>query len=246
MSGAVSFFEIGVADPIKARTFYGSMFGWTFEDGPSGRGAVIEGCGVPAGIHGDDPAASPYVFLGVDDLDVALARVRELGGAADEPGSDDDAATLERFGRFAWCTDDQGSRFGLHQPPPTTDVADLVALLDDWFQAIAANDAERIGAVMADGWTLVSDQGSTTAQRFLALVRSGELTHSAMSRVGEPDVQIYGDCAVVTVRVINTAHFAGQRFDADEWTTDTFVRRAGRWRCVLSHITAVRAADDPP
>jgi hypothetical protein len=43
---------------------------------------------------------------------------------------------------------------------------------------------------------------------------------------------------VVTARVTNTAYYKGKRFDADEWTTDVYVLREGRWLCVLSHITA--------
>ncbi|MFD8224345.1 hypothetical protein ACFV16_09270 [Streptomyces massasporeus] len=35
----------------------------------------------------------------------------------------------------------------------------------------------------------------------------------------------------------NTAHYKGERYDADEWTTDVFVRRQERRLCVLSHIT---------
>lgn len=66
---------------------------------------------------------------------------------------------------------------------------------------------------------------------------SGELTHSAMDRAGEARVRVYGDTAVFTARVTNTAHYGGRQFDADEWTTDVFVKRDGRWVCVLSHIT---------
>jgi hypothetical protein len=59
-----------------------------------------------------------------------------------------------------------------------------------------------------------------------------------MDAISEPRVRTYGETAVVTVRATNTAHFRGERFDADEWTTDVFVRRDGRWLCALSHITA--------
>lgn len=52
-----------------------------------------------------------------------------------------------------------------------------------------------------------------------------------------PRGRVYGDTALVTGRVTNTAHFRGERYDADEWTTDVFVKRDGRWLCVLSHIT---------
>lgn len=238
MGGEVSFFEVGVDDPDRACAFYGSLFGWTFEPGPSGRGAVIKGSTVPAGIHGDDRGAGHYLFLRVDDLDVALARVRELGGTVDVHESDESAESVARFGRFALCADDQGSRFGLHQAPGGGR-AELAMIMDAWFAAIVANDAERIGAFMAEEWTIVSASGPASRERFLSLVASGELTHSAMDRVGEADVQMHGGTAVVTVRVTNTAHYGGRRFDADEWTTDVFVRRDGRWLCVLSHITTV-------
>ena len=42
---------------------------------------------------------------------------------------------------------------------------------------------------------------------------------------------------MLSARIINTAHFGEQQFDADEWTTDVFVKRDGKWLCVLSHIT---------
>jgi predicted enzyme related to lactoylglutathione lyase len=117
MAGEVSFISIGVGDVPRGTSFYGALLGWTFEDTEGG--AVISGAGVGAGVHGGDPGASPYVFFRVDDLDAALARVVELGGrrepAGDEHGGDEEEAA--RFGRFALCRDDQGSAFGLHQPP---------------------------------------------------------------------------------------------------------------------------------
>lgn len=84
---------------------------------------------------------------------------------------------------------------------------------------------------------MVDASGITPGEQFLALVESGELTHSTMDPVGPFRVRVYGDTAVVTGRVVNTAHHRGQQFDADEWTTDVFVRRGGRWSCVLSHVS---------
>lgn len=114
---------------------------------------------------------------------------------------------------------------------------ELIATSDAWARAIVSNDAEQIGGFMADDWVIVSDRGVTAKEEFLALVRSGQLTHTAMDRVTEPRIRVYGDTAVLTSRVTNTAHHAGAQFDADEWTTDVFTRRDGRWVCVLSHIT---------
>ncbi|MFD9846376.1 nuclear transport factor 2 family protein [Streptomyces parvus] len=117
------------------------------------------------------------------------------------------------------------------------DHARLTAIVDDWAAAIVANDAARIADFMADEWVIVSESGITEREAFLDHVRSGDLTHSAMEAVTPPRVRVHGETALVTARITNTAHYGGQRFDADEWTTDVFVRRDGHWRCVLSHIT---------
>ena len=73
--------------------------------------------GVPAGVHGGDEGAAPYVFFRVDDLEAAVAAVERLGGSVDTiPGAEDEASVAV-FGEFRMCHDDQGSPFGLHRPP---------------------------------------------------------------------------------------------------------------------------------
>ena len=78
---------------------------------------MVETSNVPGGIHGGDTGASPYLFFRVDDIDAALARVRELCGVVVHHDSSHDPVSIARFGQFALCKDDQGSSFGLHQPP---------------------------------------------------------------------------------------------------------------------------------
>lgn len=114
----------------------------------------------------------------------------------------------------------------------------LAAVARDWAAAMVCDDAARIAQFMADDWVIVSESGISSRERFLSLIESGALTHSAFQLVGEPRIRVLGDSAVVTARVTNTAYYKGERFDADEWTTDVYVLREGRWLCVLSHITA--------
>jgi uncharacterized protein len=115
MAGEVSFFELGVKDPAAAREFYGELFGWRLQAGPSGEehGFQIETPNIPGGVHGGDEGSGPYLFFRVDDIEAAAERVRELGGEAEfnehsGPGPS---------GTFVFCSDNQGSSFGLHQPP---------------------------------------------------------------------------------------------------------------------------------
>lgn len=116
--------------------------------------------------------------------------------------------------------------------------AELLAVAAAWAQAIVANDTARIAAYVTEDWVLVSGAGVSPGREFLALVESGELTHSAMTAVGDTRVRVWGDTAVLTARITNTAHYRGRRFDADEWTTDVFVRSDGRWRCAVTHYSS--------
>lgn len=113
---------------------------------------------------------------------------------------------------------------------------------DAWSQAIVSNDAESIGSFMADEWVIVGESGITNRGKFLALVASGELTHEAMEGHVRR-VRTYGDVAVVNVRGTNNGHWKGQPFTSDEWITDVFAKRDGRWQCVLTHLTS--AVDRP-
>ncbi len=117
MTGEPSFFELGVADADRARAFYTALFGWRMDPGPSGKGFVIETGDIPGGLHPGDPEASPYLFFRVDDVEAAATRVRELGGSVEDMDVEGDADSVARYGRFRICRDDQGSSFGLHQPP---------------------------------------------------------------------------------------------------------------------------------
>ena len=67
---------------------------------------------IQAGLHGNDPNPQFLIFFSVPDLDIAIARVRELGGEINESGNDEPG-----FGRFCSCRDPQGVLFGLHQSP---------------------------------------------------------------------------------------------------------------------------------
>jgi predicted enzyme related to lactoylglutathione lyase len=118
MSGEPGFFELGVEDAERGRAFYEALFGWRFERGPSGQGYAIATSSIAGGIHGGDRGATPYLFFRVDNIEAAIERVRELGGAVEDVDVEGDDESTARFGRFKLCRDDQGSPFGLHQPPP--------------------------------------------------------------------------------------------------------------------------------
>jgi uncharacterized protein (TIGR02246 family) len=126
--------------------------------------------------------------------------------------------------------------------PGGGDGDELAAVEAAWATALLSNDADGIARFMTEDWVVVSDSGITSRERFLAVIRSGLLTHSAMRPADEGRIRVYGDTAVCTFRVGSTAQFGGRSRDADEWVTDVFVRRDGEWRCALTHLTAADPA----
>jgi len=124
-------------------------------------------------------------------------------------------------------------------------VAELAPVLQGWAEAIVANDAERIGAFAAPGWVLVGADGYVTVRdRFLAVVTSGELTHSHMT-FDVVEARIDGDTATTFSRSSNAGTWQGTSFTADEWVTDTFVRRDGRWLGLMTTVVPAAPAGDP-
>ncbi len=114
---------------------------------------------------------------------------------------------------------------------------ELVRAEEEWGRAMVRNDAEAIGRFMADDWTIIGPDGSMNDKaRFLALVKSGALTHDVMDG-DEVKVRVYGDAAVVTARGISGGKYQGQPFRVVERVSDVWVRRNGQWRCVSTHLS---------
>ena len=110
----------------------------------------------------------------------------------------------------------------------------------EWGKAIVSNDAEAIGHFMSDDWLMISENGVCDKEKFLAFVASGDLTHSAMDTAEIARIKIYGDMAVTASRVTNTADYRDEAFEANEWTSDVFIKTDAGWKCSLTHITAVK------
>lgn len=121
--------------------------------------------------------------------------------------------------------------------------AELIATARDWDRAMIENDPRAIGAYMTDDWTIVGSDGSVGDKTtFLALVASGALTHDVMES-HDLDVRVYGDAAVVLARGVSGGQYRGQPFREVERSSCVFIRREGRWQCVLTHLSRLAAPD---
>ena len=60
---------------------------------------------------------------------------------------------------------------------------ELLAVVRAWDRAMVQNDPEAIGRFMADDWTIIGSDGTSSDKAaFLGLIRSGMLSHEVMRR----------------------------------------------------------------
>src|SRR6058998_4138664 len=118
-------------------------------------------------------------------------------------------------------------------------IEQLLQLEKDFQDAIVANNAEAIERFVTEDWIIVNADGRIVEKdRFLAVVKSGTLTHDTM-KLDEPRVRVYGETAVVTGCATSAGKFMRAEFKTLERATDFFVRINGQWRCVLTQLTRV-------
>lgn len=107
---------------------------------------------------------------------------------------------------------------------------------------MVTNDAAAIGRFMADDWIIVGPDGRVDGrERLLSLIASGELTHDTMTSE-DLVIRVLGDCAIVVARGVSAGHYRGNRFREHERSSNLFVRREGRWICVLTHLSTLAAS----
>ena len=113
MPGQMVHLEIPAGDPAKAQEFYGSLFGWQFQEFPGAPGGYYmtqfsETTG--GAIYGADGAKrGTRTYFDVADINAENGRVAELGGEAGE------ATPVPGMGWFSICKDPEGNEFGLWQ-----------------------------------------------------------------------------------------------------------------------------------
>ena len=114
---------------------------------------------------------------------------------------------------------------------------ELLKLEKAFAEAIVKNDLEGIGRLVTDDWIIIDPNGEIVDRaRFFEVIKSGALTHDTMESE-DFRVRVYGDSAVITGLTRTKGKFMGQEFSTQERATDVFVKRDGRWQCVLTHLT---------
>ena len=117
MAGEIVHIEIPADDTGKSREFWSSLFALEFQSypgSPSEYHMTRLGERQGAAITNMEPGKlGMRAYFDVDDIKAGAARVKELGGEADEP------MPVPSMGWFATCKDPHGNEFGLWQTDPS-------------------------------------------------------------------------------------------------------------------------------
>ena len=115
--------------------------------------------------------------------------------------------------------------------------AEIVKVVKAFERAMITNDANEIGSFLADDWIVVGPDGATIDKaHFVSLIQSGKLSHEAMDSE-DLRVRVYGTTAIVTALTSSKARYMNREFSTLERATDVFIKRNGKWQCVITHIT---------
>lgn len=121
-------FEIHADDVQRARTFYETALGWTFQDWSDYTGVPYLGATTGEGQDGingaimlrQGPAAGPetpvkgaVLTVGADDYDAVERKILDAGGQVALP-----KAALPGMAWQGYYLDTEGNVFGVHQPDP--------------------------------------------------------------------------------------------------------------------------------
>ena len=117
--------------------------------------------------------------------------------------------------------------------------AEVVKVAKKFEQAIIKNDPDEIGSFLADDWIVIGPDGAIIDKaRFLSVIKSGELSHEAMDSE-DTRVRVYGTTAILTALTSSKARYMNTELSTRERATDVYVKRDGKWRCVITQLTTV-------
>jgi predicted enzyme related to lactoylglutathione lyase len=111
MAGEVVHVEFPSADADRAQRFWNGLFGWSFESAAEMdyRMAQASGSQGVAVYPSEVRVGQPAFYFATDDILSSIARVRELGGEAE------DRSPVPGHGWFSACKDSEGNPFHLWQ-----------------------------------------------------------------------------------------------------------------------------------
>ena len=103
--------EFPAQDLERGKKFWEGVGGWKIEDTgmPGMQYLKWQEGDQGGGVYSMEGMSGTTLYLGTDDMDADIAKVRELGGEAE------DKQPIPNIGWFARCKDSEGNDFSLYQ-----------------------------------------------------------------------------------------------------------------------------------
>jgi uncharacterized protein len=103
--------EFPAQDTERGKKFWEGVGGWTLSDSqmPGITYLMAQEGDQGFAVFSMEGASGTTIYLGTDDIDAGLAKVKELGGQAE------DKQPIPSIGWFARCKDSEGNEFSLYQ-----------------------------------------------------------------------------------------------------------------------------------
>jgi uncharacterized protein len=103
--------EFPAQDAERGKRFWEGVGGWTLNDAgmPGMQYLMFQDGDFGGAVYSMEGQSGTTIYLGTEDIDGDLAKVRELGGEAE------DKQPIPQIGWFARCKDSEGNEFSLFQ-----------------------------------------------------------------------------------------------------------------------------------
>jgi ketosteroid isomerase-like protein len=125
---------------------------------------------------------------------------------------------------------------------PEADKADVRKFMDDHGAALVRADTATLDRMWADDLVLIDHEGNTlTKTQWRDLLSSGtEKIEPSDSNSNTMDVRIYGNTAVVVLKVTQKAILEGQRHDGKMTISTVLVKGDRGWQMVLAQLSELK------
>ena len=112
-------------------------------------------------------------------------------------------------------------------------------------RAFRNNDADALSNLFDSSWAVITANGDVAegSETFPSGIKSGVRTLRTFD-MSEARVRLYGNVAVITIKLDLAGVLRGKPFEVLERETDTWVWKDGGWKCVLTHESFVKHPKD--
>ena len=124
-------------------------------------------------------------------------------------------------------------------PPPTREQQEVMQVTQDACKAFLDADVAAAEALFAPEFTLVSSRAVVQSRAdVIAEIRKAETVYTEF-RNHSMNAHVFGDAAIVQGITSLKGRSGDQAFALDVRFTDTLIRKQGKWRLVVSHVTRI-------